>query len=102
MKRIMVRYKVKSDRVAENEGLIAKVFEQLQREKPQGLRYASFKSNDGVSFVHIVSLETPDGVNPLGELAAFKAFTAQIKERCDEPPVATELSEVGSYRFFGN
>ena len=102
MKRIMVRYKVKSDRVAENEGLIAKVFEQLQREKPQGLRYASFKSSDGVSFIHIVSLESLDGGNPLVELAAFKAFTAQIKERCDEPPVATELSEVGSYRFFGN
>jgi len=101
MKRIMVRYKVKSDRAAENENLIAKVFEQLNRDQPAGLRYASFKLNDGVSFVHIVSLEAADGSNPLGELASFKAFTAQIRDRCEEPPVPAELTEVGSYRFFG-
>ncbi len=100
MKRIMVRYKVKPDRAAENENFIAKVFEQLNREKPAGIRYASFKLSDGVSFVHIVSLERSDGSNPLGDLAAFKAFTAQIKDRCEEPPVPSELTEVGSYRFF--
>ncbi len=101
MKRMMVRYKVNADRAAENEGYIAKVFGQLKHEQPAGLRYASFKQSDGVSFVHIVSLEAADGSNPLGQLSAFKAFTAQIKDRCDEPPVATELEEVGSYRFFG-
>jgi hypothetical protein len=82
----MVRYKVKPDRAAENESYIAKVFEQLQRDQPPGLRYASFKLADG---------------NPLRELAAFKEFTARIKERCEEPPVAADLTEVGSYRFFG-
>lgn len=97
----MVRYKVKADRAAENESYITRVFEQLKREKPPGLRYASFKLDDGVSFVHIVSLEAADGCNPLGELPAFKAFTAEIRDRCDEPPVAVNLQEVGSYRFFG-
>ncbi len=101
MKRIMVRYKVKPDKTKENEDLIAKVFAQLDRDKPDGLRYASFKLEDGVSFVHIVSLETADGSNPLGKLDAFKAFTAQIKDRCEQLPVPSELSEVGSYRFFG-
>lgn len=100
MKRIMVRYKVKPGRAAENEALIAKVFEQLQREKPTGLRYGSFKLEDGVSFVHMVSIETADGSNPLGGLAAFKAFTADVKERCEEQPVASEMTQVGSYRFF--
>lgn len=101
MKQMMVRYKVKADRAAENEGYIAKVFEQLKSEAPAGLRYASFKLADGVSFVHLVSVEAADGKNPLGELSAFKAFTAQIKDRCEEAPIATEMSEVGSYRFFG-
>lgn len=99
MRRIMVRYKVKVDKAAENVAFIEKVFEQLKREQPSGLRYASFKQPDGVSFVHLV--EMPDGSNPLGELQAFKDFTAKIKERCDEPPVPAELTEVGSYRFFG-
>ena len=101
MKQLMVRYKVKADKAAENEAYITKVFEQLESESPPGLHYASFKLDDGVSFVHIVSIEATDGSNPLGEMSAFKAFTAQIKDRCEEPPAATNLTEVGSYRFFG-
>ena len=57
----MVRYKIKADRVAENERYITSVFEQLEREKPPGLRYASFKLEDGVSFMHVALVETEDG-----------------------------------------
>jgi hypothetical protein len=102
MKKIMVRYKVKTERASENESYIAKVFEQLRREQPPELRYASFRLDDGVSFVHLVSFEGTEGANPLATLSAFKAFTADIKDRCEEPPVAADLKEVGSYRFFGN
>jgi hypothetical protein len=101
MKRLMVRYQVKPERAAENEDYIARVFEQLEREKPAGLRYASFKLEDGVSFVHIVSDEAADGRSPLSELSAFKTFAAGVKERCAELPIAVELSEIGSYGFFG-
>ena len=101
MKRLMVRYKVKPERAAENEAYIARVFEQLDREKPGGLRYASFKLEDGVSFVHIVSHEATDGRNLLSDLSAFKTFAAGVKERCEEPPIVAELSEIGSYGFFG-
>ena len=97
----MVRYKVKADRAAENEGYIDRVFEQLEREKPSGLRYASFKLEDGVSFVHIVSHEAADGRNTLAELSAFKAFVAGVRDRCQEPPTTVELNEIGSYGFFG-
>jgi hypothetical protein len=100
MKRTMVRYKVKADRAAENERYIARVFEQLERERPVGIRYASFKLEDGVSFVHIASHDSTDDRNPLTELSAFKAFAAGVKDRCDEPPVAVEMHEIGSYRFF--
>lgn len=101
MKRVMVRYKVRPDRAADNESYIAAVFEQLRDEAPAGLRYASFKLDDGVSFVHIVSIESDDGGNPLGSLAAFRAFVADIEERCEEPPVAVDLNEIDSYRLFG-
>lgn len=100
MKRVMVRYKVKPDRAGENEEFIRKVFEELQSNSPEGLRYASFKLDDGVSFVHLASIETDQG-NPLAETSAFKAFQAEIKDRCDEPPVAVELHEIGDYRVFG-
>lgn len=101
MKRVMVRYKVKADRASENENYIANVFEQLRREQPGGLHYASFKLADGVTFVHIVSYQDAQGANPLRELAAFKAFTADIRDRCEEAPAATDLDEVASYRFWG-
>jgi len=101
MKRMMVRYKVKADRAAENEGYIARVFEQLEREKPSGLRYASFKLADGVSFVHVVSYEAAHDRNSLTELSAFKGFAAGVKDRCEDPPITAELTEIGSYRFFG-
>ncbi|HSG17889.1 MAG TPA: hypothetical protein VLE70_16425 [Anaerolineae bacterium] len=100
MKRVLVRYKVKTDRAAENEAYINKVFEELARTTPAGIRYATFKLEDGVSFVHLASIETEDGSNPLGETAAFKAFQAEIGDRCVEPPVAVDLNEIGSYRFF--
>jgi hypothetical protein len=100
MKRVMVRYRVKADQAADNERYIGSVFAELEREKPAGLRYASFKLADGVSFIHIASIETTDGSNPLSALPSFKEFTARIKDRCEEPPVAVDLHEVGGYRLF--
>jgi hypothetical protein len=96
----MVRYKVKADRADENEAFIRDVFKALQASQPEGLAYASFKLEDGVSFVHVASIETKDGSNPLAETPAFKKFAGDIKERCEEPPVAVTLSEIGSFQFF--
>jgi hypothetical protein len=99
MKRIMVRYKLKADRVEENKQLVKAIFEELKAKQPTGLRYASFGFPDGVSFIHIASIETADGKNPLNLTAAFPIFTKDIKDRCEEPPVAVDLTEVGSYQF---
>jgi len=101
MKRIMVRYKVKSDQAGENQRLVEQVYAELQRNAPAEFRYATFKQSDGVSFVHIASTETASGDSPLPQLSAFKAFQAQIKERCEEPPVVMDLEEIGSYHFWG-
>lgn len=99
MKRVMVRYKVKHDRVAENEALVRAVYDELARAEPEGLSYATFKQEDGVSFVHIASIETEDGHNPLAGVTAFKEFQKEIGERCEEPPVAVDLDEIGSYNL---
>jgi len=97
----MVSYTLKPDKVAENERLVAAVYEALKQARPKGLRYGTFRQSDGVSFFHIVSHEEADGSNALTALPAFKAFAAGIKERCDAPPVRVELTEIGSYGFFG-
>ena len=36
--------------------------------------------------------------NPLAESEAFARFQADVRDRCEEPPVVTELHEVGAYR----
>ena len=100
MKQVMVRYKVKADQVAENEKYVRAVYEQLEKEKTSAIRYATFKLADGQSFVHLATIETADGKSPLGEQTAFKAFQAELKDRCEEPPVAVDVTEIGSYRFF--
>lgn len=100
MQRTLIRYKVKADRAEENAQAIAEVFEQLHATAPDGVRYAAFRLEDGVSFVHLVSRETGDGSQPLLEIPAFQAFIASIRDRCEEHPVAIELEEIGAYRLF--
>jgi hypothetical protein len=97
MPQVMVTYKVQPDRVAENEELVRAVYEELAVAAPDGLQYATFKLPDGVTFVHIAQ-HAED--NPLRAVEAFQRFQEGIRERCEEPPVATELDEIGSYRFF--
>lgn len=98
MRRVMVTYRVKPDRVAENEELVRSVYEELAATQPTGLSYATFKREDGVSFVHIAEMD--DGQNPLIGLGAFGRFQAGIADRCDEPPASVALTEVGSFHFF--
>jgi hypothetical protein len=101
-RRVIVRYKVKPDRVVENEELVRAVYDELHRVQATGTRYATFKLDDGVSFVHLASNENQDGRNPLLDLQAFKQFQENIDDRCDEAPVVTELGEIGSFRLFGD
>lgn len=102
MRRVMVGYRVKPECVAENEALARAIYDELHRDKPAGLRYATFKLEDGVSFVHLASIETDDGHNPLSDVVAFREFSRSIGDRCDEPPATAELGEIGSFRFFGD
>jgi hypothetical protein len=98
VRRVMVRYRVKAERAAQNVALVRDVYDELHGSRPDGLRYATFRMDDGVGFVHIA--ETVDGRTPLAEVAAFARFQEGIADRCDEPPVVTELETVGSYRIF--
>jgi hypothetical protein len=97
----MIRYRVKADRAAENERYIREVFGELASVAPGGVHYASFKLKDGLTFVHLVSFESEEGAGALRALPAFRSFTEGVRERCDQPPVTTELAMVGAYSFFG-
>ena len=76
------------------------VYDQLARERPEGLHYATFKLPDGVSFMHVV-FETDNAGGILNASAAFQAFSNDIEARCGEAPAPTPLTLVGSYAFGG-
>jgi hypothetical protein len=94
----IVRYKIKPTQVARHEKLVRAVHDELARTQPAGLRYATFKLDDGVSFVHLVR-EIEGAANSLPEVSAFNEFRAGLRERCDEVPVRAELTIVGAYEL---
>jgi hypothetical protein len=97
MRRVIVRYRVKPERLEEHEALIRDVFAELANVKPAGLRYGAFRQDDGLSFVHVAFVDAEK--NPLLEIAAFAKFTAKVEERCDAPPMTTTLAVVGTFGF---
>ena len=101
MRYVMVRYRVKAGRAEDNEALVRAVYAELAQAGPAGLGYATFKLPDGVSFVHLSASEGENGNAALTELPAFKRFVADIAERCDEPPVVSDVAEVGAFALFG-
>lgn len=97
MKRTLIRYKTKPELADTNAELIARVFEELNAAKLDGVRYLSLRLDDD-TFVHFVEADS-DSANALPGLAAFKAFQSAIRERCIEPPLVRSATIVGNYRM---
>ena len=95
----VVRYRTKPDRADENQQLVEGVYAALAESRPDGFHYMTVRMADGVSFVHVASVETADGTNPLTTTPAFGAFQADIAARLEEPPVVMEGTVIGSYEF---
>jgi hypothetical protein len=96
---LMVRSKVKEDNVADVEAAIEKAFSAIKQAGPAGVRYASGKLADGVTFVAL--LEVDDGVeNPLPAMPAFIEFQEDLKKWTAEPPTLDQITVVGTYRLF--
>jgi hypothetical protein len=98
MKTTVVRYQAKPERADENQRLIQAVFAELDERKPKGFTYQTFRLEDGVSFIHVAIEHEVDDPDSLQEVPAFRAFVADIADRCDVPPVAMGATIVGAYR----
>jgi hypothetical protein len=93
----IIRYTTKPECADENERLIRAVFAELAEQDPAGLRYAVFRLEDKVSFVHVAVLEGAS--NPLADSAAFAEFQRGVKDRCADGPVAADADIIGSFRL---
>jgi hypothetical protein len=100
MKTLMVRYKTKKDQAAANEELVHAVFDELRTRKPAGLRYGTFRLDDGVTFVHIAAMDAPEVSDALTSLPSFKAFQKDLRARCVEGPEPVEMHAVDSFGLF--
>jgi hypothetical protein len=96
---LMVRSKIKPENTANAEAAIKGVFSAIEQAQPVGVRYASSRLADGVSFVVLLELE--DGVdNPLVALPAVVEFQENLKQWMAEPPTVEQMTVIGSYRLF--
>jgi len=93
---LMVRSTVKPEFVEELEEALKKMFTAIESARPEGVRYASYRLPDGVTYV--AQLELADGVeNPLPAIAEFRDFQAGLKTWLAGPPSAEQFEVRGAY-----
>ena len=96
----VIRYRTTPESADENQELIERVFAELDTIGATGFAYASFRLDDGVSFVHVVVEDDgSDAGVSLAAVPAFQAFQAGIAQRCEEQPVAAGATLVGAHRM---
>jgi acyl dehydratase len=96
----VIRYTTKPESADENARLVRDVYAELARDNPEGLRYATFRLDDGVTFLHVALLDGDE--NPLTTSRAFAEFQSAIGERLAEGPIQAEATVVGSYNLYAN
>lgn len=93
---MFLRTKVKPESADAAEAAVRDLFAALAEAEPEGVRYTSYKSADGVTYV--VLLEIADGVeNPLPQVPAFQEFQKNLGGWLAEPPVPDQLTLAGHY-----
>ena len=98
---LTVRARLKEEHVAEAEAAVKRMFAAIEREGVEGIRYASIRLEDGVTFLAL--LELADGAeNPLLDLPEARAFYERLPEWYVEPPEVGPGTVVGSYRLFSD
>jgi hypothetical protein len=96
---LTVRAELKEEHVAEAEAAVQRMFAAIEREQLEGIRYASVKLADGVTFLALLELE--DGVdNPLPGLPEAQEFYERLPGWYADAPEVGPATVIGSYRFF--
>jgi hypothetical protein len=97
MKALTVQYRVRPEFVDANIGNIRKVMEALRADPVEGMQYASFRLDDGETFVHINMAQDTETMGKLNDIAAFKDFQAALKASNPlTPPKVTKLNLIGA------
>jgi len=93
----IVQYRTRAERADENQQPVEAVFRELRATAPRGLRYASYRLDDGVSFVHVAAVDDDAGANPLTGTPAFGEFLRELADRVEDGPHPSGATLVGEY-----
>ena len=97
MKAVYVKYQVDPSFADTNAENIRKVMSDLRESGSDGVRYASFRQSDGVTFVHFGMYRDDAALESLTSLPSFQAFQSALKgSKPVQPPAAEWLDIVGS------
>ena len=94
MRRVIVTYRVREERLAEHERLLREVYAELAADRPEGVRYSAYREADGLQFTHIASLA--DG-RRLTDFASWRRWNEGCQSRLESPALVTVVEEIGSY-----
>ena len=93
----MVTYRVKDGRADDNAAYVRDVMADLGARGTEGVAYAVYLLEDGVTFLHVVEEQGEGGKLQVSE--AFQRFTATlVEDRCDDTPQLHQMTLVGSYQ----
>lgn len=96
---VMIRSKVKAESAGDVEAAVGRMFAAIAEAAPEGVRYASCRLPDGVTYIALLALENgPE--NPLVTIPEFTKFQEDLKDWLAEPPSVEQLTPVGTYRLF--
>jgi hypothetical protein len=98
MSATVVRYQMKPELANDNQELIESVFADLEARQPIGLTYSAYRLEDGVNFIHLMIEHDALSPDLLQTIPAFKAFVANVADRCDVPPTGQAATVIGDYR----
>ncbi|MFN2560362.1 MAG: hypothetical protein ABR571_03555 [Jatrophihabitans sp.] len=91
----VARYRTTAEGAEENQRLVEAVYAELAQSRPEGLQYATFRLDDGVTFVHVAV----GGEGVLPELPAFQEFQRELGARLDGRPLeGSNARLVGRYQ----
>jgi hypothetical protein len=93
--RVVSQYRLKEDQKDLDARLVAAVHEELERVRPDWLRWDVYRLDDGVTVVSVVDVDDP---SQLRRLVEFSAYTETLDVRCEEPPSTSIVEQLGSYR----
>ncbi len=97
MKAVYVRYQVDPSFADTNATHIRRVMEELRGSGSDGVRYQSFREDDGVTFVHFGMYRDQAAVDRFTSSESFQAFQSALRaSKPVKPPEAHWLDVVGS------